>query len=96
MFNPKGLIGEGYDESRDLLNRLKEFQAEDLNEAEMWLDVVTWYDMVDAAAMPAFTKEQAVASMDMVIETANEIEAAMREAAILNFLTGLLFIPAIG
>ena len=97
IFNPKDLIGEGYDESKDLLNRLKDFQGEKFDEVEMWVDAVTWYDMADAAVMPALSMEQAVVSMEDVVEKADEIKKAEREEMILNFISGLLFfIPVIG
>jgi Glycosyl hydrolases family 18 len=95
--DPKDLIGEGYEESKSLLARLKAFQAEDFDEVDMWIDGVTWFDMADAASMPAFVMEQAIASMEKVIETAEEINEAQRVAFILNFIGSLLFfIPVIG
>jgi hypothetical protein len=97
VFDPKDLIGEGYDESKDLLKRLKEFQSDGFDEIDMWIDGISWFDMADAAIMPALTMEQAVASMDEVIDSAKEIEKAEREEFILNFISGLLFwIPVIG
>jgi hypothetical protein len=97
VFDPIDLIGQGYDESKDLLDRLKVFQADDFDETDMWIDAVTWLDMADAAAMPALVMEQAIASMDKVVETAKEITKAQRMASIFNFIGSLLFfIPVIG
>jgi hypothetical protein len=97
VFDPKDLIGQGYDESKDLLDRLKVFQADDFDETDMWIDAVTWLDMADAAAMPALVMEQAIASMEKVVKTANQISKAQRAAFIFDFVGALLFfIPVIG
>lgn len=95
--NPKDIIGDSYDESKGLLDRLKEFQGDDIDAVDLWIDGVTWMDMADAAVMPALSMEQAVKSMEDVVKDANEIQKAEREEFILNFLSGLLFfIPVIG
>ncbi|KAI8722844.1 Chitinase [Fusarium sp. LHS14.1] len=90
--NPKKLIGESYDESKDLLSRLKIMR----DNAE-YDEFMQWPDLLDAGSLPALTMEAAVASMDTVIETAKEIKKAEREEMILGFVTGFLFfIPVVG
>lgn len=47
-------------------------------------------DLVDAIALPSFFSEEAVQAMEEVVEKANEIKKAEREAMIMNFIMGLL------
>ncbi|KAH7320966.1 putative glycosyl hydrolase, family 18 [Stachybotrys elegans] len=92
VFNPKSIIGNGYTKSQDLLRRMKIWQ----NNADFDSEL-SWAELADAGALPAFAMEEAVANMDKIIEKATEIEKQEREAFILNFINGLLFfIPFIG
>lgn len=92
VFDPKDLIGEGYDESMDLLSRFKIKRA-----SAAYDPFLLWIDLADAASLPSLTMEEAVASMDKIVEKANEIKKKQREQFILDFISGLLFfIPIIG
>lgn len=54
-------------------------------------------DVVDAAEMPVFMTEEAIRSMEQVIETADDVEEEKRKAMILGFITALLFfVPIAG
>ncbi|KAH7143395.1 glycoside hydrolase family 18 protein [Dactylonectria macrodidyma] len=90
--NPKELVGEPYDESKNLLSRLKIMK--DNTDYDELLD---WADVLDAGSLPALTMQAAVESMDKIVETAKEIEKKLREEFIVNFIRGLLFfIPVAG
>lgn len=92
VFDPKDIIGEGYDESEDLVLRLKIMQAN--MEYDFGLSAL---DLVDSSSIPAFTIDEAVKSMDKIVKKAEEIKEAQRKEFILNFISGLLFfIPFIG
>jgi hypothetical protein len=92
VFNPKDLIGDGYNDSRDLLRRMKIWQ----NNADFDSELL-WADLADAGSLPALIMEEAVASMNKVVDKANEIEKSEREEFILNFISGMLFfIPFLG
>lgn len=90
--DPKDMIGESYDESKDLLDRLNTVtNMANFDESE---DPA---DLVDAAMLPALSMETAVSSMEKVAEKAEEIEKAEREEMIMNFISGFLFfIPFVG
>ncbi|KAF7128464.1 hypothetical protein CNMCM5793_003194 [Aspergillus hiratsukae] len=92
VYNPKDLIGESYDKTKDLLSRLK--IVRDNTEYD---ELMQWSDVVDAASLPALTTQTAVESMDKIVQTAKEIKKQEREEFIVSFLTGLLFfIPVVG
>ncbi|KAL7785632.1 glycoside hydrolase family 18 protein [Trichoderma ceciliae] len=90
--NPKDIIGDSDDKSRDLLSRLNVLiTMADYDELE---DPA---DLVDAAMLPALSIDSAVSSMGEVAEQAKEIEKAQRQEMILSFITGVLFfIPFVG
>jgi hypothetical protein len=48
-------------------------------------------DLVDATSLPAFSAEEAIASMKKIVDTADDIIKAEREEFILGFLAGFLF-----
>ncbi|KAI9148911.1 Killer toxin subunits alpha/beta [Paramyrothecium foliicola] len=92
VFNPKDLIGGGYDESVDLLRRMRIWQNNAGFDSEL-----LWSDLADAGSLPALTIDQAVLSMDKIVEKADEIEKKEREEFILSFISGLLFfVPFLG
>ncbi|KAJ3573081.1 hypothetical protein NPX13_g4829 [Xylaria arbuscula] len=92
IFNPKDLIGASYPKAEDLRNRIMT-----LGEVAEFDELILARDTVDASSLPAFSMEEAVNSMDKIVEQAKEIEKREREEFILNFLTGLLFfIPFVG
>ncbi|KAK2771652.1 hypothetical protein FQN53_004945 [Emmonsiellopsis sp. PD_33] len=89
--NPKDLIGNSYPKTKDLLERLKVVS----NNA--YYDLTQPSDLVDAASMPALAAEAAVANMDKIVDTANDIDKKTREGFILDFISGILFfLPFIG
>ncbi|KAF4170541.1 hypothetical protein CNMCM8927_004533 [Aspergillus lentulus] len=91
-YNPKDLIGDSYDKTEDLLNRLKI-----VRDNADYDELMQWSDLVDAGSLPALTIRTAVESMDKIVKSAKEISKKEREEFIVNFLTGLLFfIPFVG
>ncbi|KAM0452578.1 hypothetical protein ACHAPV_009474 [Trichoderma viride] len=92
VFNPKDVIGESYDKSKDLLRRLKVMRSVGNHD-----DYTQWSDLVDAAALPSLSMQMAVDSMQTVVKEADEIKKAERKEMILNFITGVpFFIPFVG
>ncbi|KAM0448839.1 hypothetical protein ACHAO4_008312 [Trichoderma viride] len=92
VFNPKDVIRESYDKSKDHLRRLKVMRS-----VGNYDDYTQWSDLVDAAALPSLSMQMAVDSMQTVVKEADEIKKAEREEMILNFITGVLFfIPFVG
>lgn len=90
--NPKDIIGDSYDESRDLLSRLNV-----LITMANYDELEDPADLVDAAMLPALSMESAVGSMGEVAEQAEEIEKAQRQEMIMSFITSILFfIPFVG
>ncbi|KAF7556909.1 hypothetical protein G7046_g6170 [Stylonectria norvegica] len=90
--NPKDLIGDSYDESKDLLSRLKI-----VKDNTGFDDLMQWSDVLDAGSLPALTIQAAVTSMDKIGEAVKEIKKKEREGFIVSFATGLLFfIPVVG
>ncbi|KAF3042398.1 hypothetical protein E8E12_007516 [Didymella heteroderae] len=49
-------------------------------------------DLVDAIALPSFSATEAIDAMEKVVSKADEIKKAKREAMIMNFIMGLLFL----
>ncbi|KAF4156615.1 hypothetical protein CNMCM6069_006513 [Aspergillus lentulus] len=92
VYNPKDLIGDSYDKTEDLLNRLKI-----VRDNADYDELMQWSDLVDAGSLPALTIRTAVESMDKIVKSAKKIRKKEREEFIVNFLTGLLFfIPFVG
>ncbi|KAF2730201.1 glycoside hydrolase [Polyplosphaeria fusca] len=92
IYNPKDIIGGSYPKAADMLDRFKDMQI-----AAIWDEQMVESDMVDAASLPAFSTDEAVASMEKIVKQANEIKKKEREDFILNFIMGLLFfIPFAG
>lgn len=92
IYNPKKLIGDSYDKAAEMLARFKTVRQFGLYD-ELTLPL----DLVDATSLPAFTAEEAIASMQKVVERADEIIRREREDFIVSFITGLLFfIPVVG
>jgi hypothetical protein len=92
IYNPKDIIGDSYPKATDMLDRFRIMQI-----AATWDEQMVESDMVDSTSLPAFSTDEAIASMEKIIEKANEIKKAEREEFILNFITGLLFfIPLVG
>ncbi|KAG2027031.1 hypothetical protein GB937_000767 [Aspergillus fischeri] len=92
VYNPKDLIGDSYDKTKGLLNRLKI-----VRDHADYDELMQWSDLVDAGSLPALTIQAAVDNMDKIVETAKEIKKREREEFIISFLTGLLFfIPFVG
>ncbi|PVI08686.1 glycoside hydrolase family 18 protein [Periconia macrospinosa] len=92
IFNPKDIIGDSYPKANDMLSRFRDMQV-----AAVWDEEVVASDMVDAMSLPVLSTEEAVASMEKIVEKANEIEKKEREEMILLFITSVLFfIPFVG
>lgn len=92
VYNPKDVIGDSFSKATDMLDRFKIVQA-----YGDWDDLMELSDLVDATSLPGYSTEEAVSSMEKIVEKAGEIEKKEREEFILNFLTGLLFwIPFVG
>lgn len=92
IYNPKTIIGDSFPKAMDTLERFRIMQI-----AATWDEQMVASDMVDASSLPAFSTEEAILSMEKIIEKADEIKKAEREAFILDFITGLLFfIPFVG
>ncbi|KAM0469616.1 hypothetical protein ACHAPX_010395 [Trichoderma viride] len=92
VYNPKDLIGQSYDKTKDLIQRLQIIQRfVDVDGGWMWAD------LLDASTMPALSVKAAVENMEAIVKKADEIEKEEREAFIMNFVTSILFfIPIIG
>ena len=91
-YNPKKLIGDSFDKARDMLARIKT-----VRQFGLFDELTLPSDVVDATSLPAFTAEQAIASMQQVVERADEIIRREREDFIVSFISGLLFfIPVVG
>ncbi|KAF2119736.1 hypothetical protein BDV96DRAFT_642744 [Lophiotrema nucula] len=92
IYNPKKLIGDSYPRAEEMLER---FKIMDL--MGDWDEQTMLSDLVDATSLPAFSTQEAIASMGKIVEKANDIEKKEREELILDFITGLLFfIPLFG
>ncbi|KAI0882847.1 putative glycosyl hydrolase, family 18 [Annulohypoxylon maeteangense] len=92
VYNPKEVIGDSFPKATDMLDRFKTVRM-----YGNWDDLMELTDLVDATSLPGYSTEEAVASMEKIVEQAGEIEKKQREEFILNFITGLLFwIPIVG
>ncbi|XDG05350.1 hypothetical protein ABKA04_004965 [Annulohypoxylon sp. FPYF3050] len=92
VYNPKDIIGDSFPKATDMLDRFKIVRT-----YGDWDDLMELSDLVDATSLPGYTTEEAVSSMEKIVEQAGEIEKQQREEFILNFITGLLFwIPFVG
>ncbi|KAJ4416952.1 hypothetical protein N0V85_002069 [Neurospora sp. IMI 360204] len=92
VFNPKDLIGGSFGQATDMLQRFGVMRS-----IAEWDELLEWDDLVDAMSVPAFLAEEAIASMEQVIDTAKKVEEMERKQFILDFLGGLLFwIPFVG
>ncbi|KAI2782388.1 putative glycosyl hydrolase, family 18 [Daldinia loculata] len=92
VYNPKEVIGDSFPKATDMLDRFKIVRA-----YGDWDDLMELSDLVDATSLPSYSTEEAVSSMEKIVEKAGEIEKKQREEFILNFITGLLFwIPFVG
>lgn len=92
IYNPKKVIGDSYSKSADMLSRFKimDWMGD-------WDEQTQLADLVDATSLPAFSIQEAVESMEKIVEKADEIQKKEREEFILSFITGLLFfIPIVG
>lgn len=90
--DPKDIIGDSYDESKDLASRLRI-----LIMMAPYDEVEDPADLVDAAMLPALSIESAVNSMEDVAEKAKEIKESEKQETILFFITSVLFfIPFVG
>lgn len=68
VYTPKDIIGDSYDKTEDLLNRLKI-----VRDNVDYDDLMQWSDLVDAGSLPALTIRTAVESMDKIVKSAKEI-----------------------
>lgn len=92
IYNPKKLIGDSSDEAAEMLARIKT-----MREIGLYDELLLPSELVDATSLPAFTAEQAIASMGKIAERADDIIKRDREDFIVSFITGLLFfIPVVG
>jgi hypothetical protein len=92
IYNPKKIIGDSFANVAELLNRFKM-----MKKLGDWDPLRRLSDLVDATSLPAYSTQQAITSMNEVIDIAGEIEKAQREEFILSFISGLLFfIPFVG
>lgn len=89
--DPKSLI------SVDKTKALSAQLSSKVHYMDYGLDGLQNSDVVDAASVPALLAASAVDSMGKVVDTANQISAAERKAAILDFVMAiLLLIPGVG
>jgi hypothetical protein len=92
IYNPKKLIGDSYDKAAAMLARFRTVQRFGLYD-----ELTLPSDLVDATSLPAFTAEEAIASIQKVVERADEIIKRELEDFTVSFITGLLFfIPIVG
>jgi hypothetical protein len=92
IYNPKDIIGNSYSSATDMLDRFQMMQI-----SAIWDEQYVESDQVDATSLPAFSTEEAIASMEKIVDKANDIEKKEREEFILNFIMGMLFfIPFVG
>jgi hypothetical protein len=92
VYNPKSLVGDSYEKTKDLLRRIKI-----VRDNTQYDELMRMSDVVDASSLPALTAQTAVASMDQIVKTVDEIKKREREELIVGFITGLLFfIPLSG
>ena len=92
IYNPKKIIGDSFSRVSDMLGR---FQI--VRQFAEWDDLMLVSDLVDATSLPAFSAEEAIASMKKIVDTADDIIKKEREEFILGFVTGFLFwIPFVG
>ncbi|KAL5362439.1 hypothetical protein BJX96DRAFT_177152 [Aspergillus floccosus] len=91
--NPKDIIGQYLGKTDDLQKGLETaIIAQRINSRRSW----SGNDMVDAVSLPVMMIHQAVESMQQVVDTAEEIEAAKRKQMILLFLSAFLLLIPIG
>lgn len=91
-YNPKEIIGDSFSRGSDMLDRFRV-----VRQFAEWDEMMLVSDLVDATSLPAFSAEEAIASMKKIVDTADNIIKAEREEFILGFLTGFLFwIPFVG
>ncbi|KAF2809813.1 putative glycosyl hydrolase, family 18 [Mytilinidion resinicola] len=92
IYNPKKVIGDSFPKANEMLDRFKI-----VDQFGDWDELMQLSDLVDATSLPAFSTQEAVDSMEKIVEKADEIKKKEREEFILNFITGLLFfIPMVG
>ncbi|KYK60893.1 glycosyl hydrolase, family 18 [Drechmeria coniospora] len=92
LLNPKDVIVKSYENSKDLLTRLKVIRA--IGSLDPLLNMA---DVADASSLPALTMASAVDSMEKVIKAADDIKKKEREEMISHFIGGILFfIPFVG
>ncbi|KAM0510822.1 hypothetical protein ACHAPE_010505 [Trichoderma viride] len=92
VLNPKDVIGESFDKSKELLAHLKLLKA--IGSLDSQLNMA---DLADASALPALTMSFSVESMKKVAKQADEIKKQEREEMIANFIGAVLFfIPFVG
>jgi hypothetical protein len=90
--NPKDVVGDSNDESKDLLDRLNV-----LITMATFDEIEDPADLVDAAMLPALSIQSGIQNMEKVAKKAEEIEKAERQEMILNFISGFLFfVPFVG
>lgn len=92
VYNPKDIVGSSYSNATDIRNSI-----EIMAQAGNYDEQMDMRDLVDASSLPPFSLQEAVESMEKIVEQAKEIEQKEREEMILDFITGLLFwIPFVG
>lgn len=91
IYNPKKVIGNSYPKATEMLGRFKI-----LRNVGAFDEFTQMSDLVDATSLPAFSTQEAVESMNKIVEKADEMEKKEREELILNFITGLLFFIPVG
>ncbi|KAF2223461.1 hypothetical protein BDZ85DRAFT_109795 [Elsinoe ampelina] len=91
IFNPKIIVGESLTKAQDMLRRSKNMAM-----WAQWDTDLAISDVVDATSVPASSSEEAIASMETIVEQANDIIKREREEMILNFVSAILFFVPVG
>ncbi|GAQ05331.1 hypothetical protein ALT_2652 [Aspergillus lentulus] len=81
VYTPKDIIGDSYDKTEDLLNRLKI-----VRDNVDYDDLMQWSDLVDAGSLPALTIRTAVESLLFFIPFVGEAAGATGLTAVRSML----------
>lgn len=93
MDNPKEVISEAYDNSRQLAASAASAQRFAMYE----MGQTGHADLVDAVSIPATSMSEAVESMRNIVKAADEMTEAKRKAGIVDFVTAIfILIPVAG
>ncbi len=90
--NPKEMMQKALPSSENMLQQIK------LSAMFAPYDgLLSSSDLIDLTSLPAYSVDQAVASMEAIVQEADKIKKEQREQMILDFVTGaLMIIPFVG